>query len=69
MKRWMLVVGWFILLFLWNFSTKLSFSEVHSLTERVVVAIEYMLAPIQIIASILAVVAIWKIPWKKRPVA
>jgi hypothetical protein len=67
MKRWVLVVVWFVLLFVWNFATKLSFAEAHLLTERILVAFEYMLAPIEIIASILAVVAIYKISWKKRP--
>jgi hypothetical protein len=65
----MLIVGWFALLFVWNFATKLSFNEEHFLVERVLVAFEYMLAPIEIIASILAIVAIYKIPWKKKTVA
>jgi hypothetical protein len=69
MKRWMLVVAWFILLFLWNFTTKPTSEADYILINRLFIAVAFMLAPIEIIASILAVAAIYKIPWKKKPVA
>ena len=65
MKRWMIIVLWFVLQFLWNFLTKTSFGADHFFIERLIVSIEYMAAPIQIIASIIALIAVWKFPWKK----
>ena len=65
----MLVVAWFVLQFLWNFVTKPSSEADYLFINRCFIGVAFMLAPIQIIASIIALVAIWKIPWKKRPVA
>jgi len=67
MRHWMLVVGWFALLFVWNFATKTSLAEDHSFIERCVISVEYLLAPIEIIASIAAFVAIGKLPLKSKP--
>jgi hypothetical protein len=68
-KRWMLVVAWFVLQFVWNFLTKSSYEADHLFISRCFVGVAFMLAPIQIIASILAMFAIGKIPWKRKPVA
>ena len=69
MKRWMLVAGWFVLLFFWNFATKPNSEADYILINRIFIAAAFMLAPIEIIASILAIVAIYKITWKKKTVA
>ena len=58
MKRWMIIVLWFSLQFLWNFLTKTIFWSDHLFIEKliekllvsIVVSVEYMFAPIQIIA-------------------
>lgn len=64
-KRWMLVVVWFVLQFLWNLLTKTGVD--HFFLEKCLIAVEYMAAPIQIIASAIALIVIWKQPWKKKP--
>jgi hypothetical protein len=67
MKRWMFIVAWFVLQFLYNFLTKTSSAANGMLATRVVIAAGYFSAPIQIFAAILVVVAILKYPWKPKP--
>lgn len=67
MKRSMWIVVWFAAQFLYNLLTKTSSAEDGMLITRCVFAAEYFLAPIQIVVSILAVVAILKYPWRKKP--
>ncbi|MGB0124712.1 MAG: hypothetical protein WA419_21690 [Silvibacterium sp.] len=67
MKRWMFIVAWFAAQFLYNLQTKTSSAEGHLFITRCIIAAEYFLAPIQIIAAALAVIAILKYPWRKKP--
>ena len=65
MKRWMFIVAWFLLQFLYNFLAKTSSTQ-YALTTRVVIAAMYYLAPIQILIAAGAVIAILKYPWKRK---
>lgn len=67
MKRWVLVLVWFALQCLWNFVFKTSAD--HVFAARLLVAVESMLAPIQILVWAVALLIIWKVPLKRQPLA
>jgi hypothetical protein len=66
-KRWMFIVAWFVLQFLFNLLTKTSSAENGMFIARCTIAAAYFLAPIQIAAWIVAIFAILKYPWRKKP--
>jgi hypothetical protein len=65
-KRWQLLVSWFSLLFIYNLVTKTADERGHVWVASVVIAIEGMLAPIQIVLSVLAIFAINKLPQRQK---
>ncbi len=65
-KKVALAVSWFVLQFLYNLLTKTD--GIRYFAVKCIVAFEYFLAPIQIVAAVIALVAISTYPWKKRPV-
>jgi hypothetical protein len=62
-KKWLFVVLWFALLFIWNFTTGTKADDF--LVSRCIFAIELMLAPIKIIVSILVLIVIFRYPLRK----
>jgi len=69
MKRWILVVLWFVALFVWNLITKDSRHPELGLGYKCLESLSYMTSPMQILASVVALIVIWKQPWKRKPLA
>jgi len=65
MKRSRFVVGWFGLLFLFNFIARTGAGGNHPLIERSLEAVEYFTAPIEILASVVAIALILRLTRKK----
>jgi len=68
-KRWMLVLAWFALQFVWNFLTKPTPNPDGDFLYKCLVAIGAMTSPIELFGSLIAMVIIWKQPWKRKPLA
>ncbi len=66
-KRTWLVVGWFVLLFLFNLVVHNGKIGNHPIIEHSLSAVEYFFAPIEIIASIVAIAVILRLTKKKQP--
>jgi hypothetical protein len=69
MNRFGFVVLWFALQFVWNLITKQLPDLDGGFGYRCLVALTYMTTPIQILATIIAMVAIWKQVWKRKSLA
>jgi hypothetical protein len=69
MNRFGLVVLWFALLFVYNLITKHPSDINESFGFRCVDALSYLTTPIQLLASIIAMVAIWKRVWNRKSLA
>lgn len=65
MKRSRFVVGWFVMLFLFNLVVHNGPVGNHPIIERSLEAVEYFFAPIEIIASIVAIAIIFRLTRKK----
>jgi hypothetical protein len=65
-KRTWLVVGWFVLLFLFNLVVHNGPVGNHPIIEHGLEAVEYFFAPIEIIASIIAIFLILRLAREKR---
>lgn len=69
MKRFGLVVLWFVLLFAWNFITKQPSDPDAGTVNRCLEAVGYMTTPLQLLLSAAAMVAIWKRVWNRKSLA
>jgi hypothetical protein len=69
MNRLGLVVLWFALQFAWNLITKQPSDINESFGFRCVDALSYLTTPIQLLTSIIAMVAIWKRVWNRKSLA
>jgi hypothetical protein len=63
-KRSRFVVGWFVLLFLFNFIARTEAVGNHPLIERSLEAVAYFFAPIEIIASVVALAILLRLSRK-----
>jgi len=63
-KRSRFVVGWFVLLFLFNFIARTEAGDGHPIIERSLEAVEYFFAPIEIIASLVALAILFRLSRK-----
>jgi len=69
MNRWILTVAWFFVQFVWCLLTKTSSAPDQTFAYRCLWGLSYMTAPVQIMASIIALVIIWRRMWKRKPLA
>jgi hypothetical protein len=69
MKRFGLVVLWFALQFVWNLITKQAPDPDGGMVYRSLVAVSQMSSPVELIATIIAMVAIWKRVWQRKSLA
>jgi len=59
MRRSLFIVSWFVLLFIWNFVMRATPDS--GFVFRSFLSVEYMLSPIEIIASIIAIAIILRL--------
>jgi len=69
MKRWILVLLWFVTLFVWNLLANESRHPEFGFLYHCLEALSLMTTPAKILVFIVGVVVIWKQPWKRKPLA
>lgn len=67
-RRWWLIVAWFVVIFLWMFAATPPDPE-RGFIYHCLVALSQMTSIKMLLVLAAGVVVIWKQPWKRKPLA